>query len=108
MDLWFCLLVEIFMKDKYEGKTHIYNNNNNGKQNLSLINYNICFFFNIGSVHTQNIWLLGLTSTWAHNLFVLWAFGFPTVGGPMIGKPKYAFVSSRLSLFLTKSLLCSL
>ena len=58
-------------------------------------------------MHTQNIWLLGITSTWAHNLFVLWAFGFPTVGGSILGKPKYTSISSRLSLFLTESLLCS-
>ena len=31
------------------------------------------------------VWLLGLISTWAHNLFVLWAFGFPIMGDPMLG-----------------------
>ena len=31
------------------------------------------------------VWLLGLTSTWAQNLFVLWTFGFPTVGGSILG-----------------------
>ena len=59
-------------------------------------------------VRAQNIWLLGLTSTWAHNLFVLWAFGFPTVGDPLLGRPKHTSISSSLSLFLTKSLLCFL
>ena len=58
-------------------------------------------------MHTQNIWLLGITSTWAHNLFVLWAFRFPTVGGSILGIPKYTSISSRLSLFLTESLICS-
>ena len=62
----------------------------------------------INTVHTQNIWLLGLTSTQAHNRLVLWAFGFPSVGGPMLGKPKYTSISSRLSLFLTEPLICSL
>ena len=62
----------------------------------------------INTMHTQNIWLLGLTSTWAHNRLVLWAFGFPSVGGPMLGKPKYTSISSRLSFFLTESLLYSL
>ena len=47
-------------------------------------------------VRTQNIWLLGLTSIWAHNLFVLWAFGFPTVGGSMLGRPEYAFISPSI------------
>ena len=60
------------------------------------------------SVHTQNIWILSLTSIWAHNLFVLWVFGFPTMGGPMLGRPKYTYISSRLFLFPTKSLPCSL
>ena len=59
-------------------------------------------------VRTQNIRLLGLTSTWAHNLFVWWAFVFPTMGGPMLGKPKYNSISSSLSLSLTRSFLCSL
>ena len=59
-------------------------------------------------VRTQNIWLLGLASTWAHNLFVLWAFGFPTVGGSMLGRPKYTSISLSFSLFLTESLLGSL
>ena len=58
--------------------------------------------------HIQNMWLLGLTSTWAHNLFVLWAFRFPTVGGPMLSRPKYPSISSRLSPFLAESLICSL
>ena len=62
----------------------------------------------INTMHTQNIWLLGLTSTWAHNRLVLWAFGFPSVRGPMLGKPKYTSISSRLSLFLTEPLICSL
>ena len=31
------------------------------------------------------VWLLCLISTWAHNLFVLWAFGFPIMGDPMLG-----------------------
>ena len=47
-------------------------------------------------VHAQNIWLLGLTSIWVHNLFVLWAFGFPTVGGFMLGRPEYALISSSI------------
>ena len=59
-------------------------------------------------VRTQDIWLLGLISTWAHNLFVLLAFGFPTEGGPMLDRPKYTTISSRLSLFLTESLICFL
>ena len=59
-------------------------------------------------VRTQNIWLLVLTFTWAHNLFVLWAFGFPTVSGPMLSRPKYTSISLRLSLFLTESLIYSL
>ena len=51
---------------------------------------------------------MGLTSTWAHNLFVLWAFGFPTVGGSMLDRPKYTHISSNFSLSLTESLFCSL
>ena len=54
------------------------------------------------------VWLMGMTSTWAHNLFVSWAFVFSTVGGPMLGKPKYNSISSSLSLSLIGSLLCSL
>ena len=46
-------------------------------------------------MRTQNIRLLGLTLIWAHNLFVLWAFGFPTVGGLILGRPKYASISSQ-------------
>ena len=61
-----------------------------------------------GIVRTQNIWLLGLTSIWAHNLFVLWAFEFSIVGGPMFDRPKYTYISLRLSLFLTESLFYSL
>ena len=33
------------------------------------------------------IWLLGLTSIWAHNLFVFVGFGFPTIGGLILGDP---------------------
>ena len=65
-------------------------------------------FSSIYYLHAQNIWLLGLTSTWAHNLFVLWASGFPTVGDPLLGRPKHTSISSSLSLFLTKPLLCFL
>ena len=32
-----------------------------------------------------NVRLLGLTFAQAHNLFVLWAFEFSTVGGPILG-----------------------
>ena len=42
-------------------------------------------------MRTQNIRLLGLTLIWAHNLFVLWAFGFPTVGGLMLGQAQICF-----------------
>ena len=59
-------------------------------------------------MRTQNIWLLGLTSIWAHNLFVLWAFEFSIVGAPMFGRPKYTYISLHLSLFLIESLFCSL
>ena len=59
-------------------------------------------------MRTQNIWLLGLTSIWAHNLFVSWAFEFPNVGGSMLGRPRYPSISSSFSLFLTDLLLCSL
>ena len=57
---------------------------------------------------TQFVWLMGLTSTWAHNLFVLWAFVFLIVGGPMLGRPKYDSISLSLSPSLTELLLCSL
>ena len=59
-------------------------------------------------VRTQNIWLLGLTFTCAHNLFVLWAFEFPTMGGSMLDIPKYTPIFPSLSLFLTESLFRSL
>ena len=59
-------------------------------------------------VHTQNMRLLGLTSTWAHNLFVWWAFVFPTMGGLMLSRPKYNSISSSLSLSLIGLFLCSL
>ena len=58
------------------------------------------------------IWLLGLTSTWAHNLFVFVGFGFPTMGDPMLGNlstllfpPTLLFTS--LSHYLTFSNGCS-
>ena len=62
----------------------------------------------IDAMCTQTIKLLGLAPIWAHNLFVLWAFGFLTVSGPMLDRPKYASISSHLSLFLTESLFCFL
>ena len=62
----------------------------------------------IDAMCTQTIKPLGLTPIWAHNLFVLWAFGFPTVSGPMLDRPKYASIFSHLSLFLTESLFCFL
>ena len=57
---------------------------------------------------TQNIRLFGLNPIWAHNLFVLWAFGFPTVGGPMLGRPKYTSISSPFTLPHRITLLLSL
>ena len=57
---------------------------------------------------TQNIRLFGLNPIWAHNLFVLWAFGFLTVGDPMLDRPKCASISSHLSLFLIESPFCFL
>ena len=36
---------------------------------------------------TQNTRPLGSSPIWAHNLFVSWAFGFPTMGGSMLGVP---------------------
>ena len=58
------------------------------------------------------VWLLGLISTWARNLFVLWAFGFPTMGGPMLGNldtPRFTqtILSTSQSYFLSEWLLFS-
>ena len=41
----------------------------------------------------------------SQSICFVWAFGFPTVGGPMLGRPKYTSVSSCLNLFLIESLL---
>ena len=59
-------------------------------------------------MRAQFVWSMGLTSMWAHNLFVLWAFVFPTVGGPMLSRPKYNSISLSLSPSLAGSLLCAL
>ena len=42
------------------------------------------------------IWLLGLTSIWAHNLFVFVGFGFPTIGGLILGAPNTLKVDAPL------------
>ena len=47
-------------------------------------------------MRTQNVWQLGLTSIWAHNLFVLWAFEFPIAGGSMLGRLEYTLISPSI------------